>query len=156
MKIILIRHAESLANQNPKWYLYPDCVNILSTRGVNQAIELNMKMIALTSKSKKIKIISSSLIRAKLTADIAMHNTGLTVHHDARLNECIEDAHGIIIETSQDAKKRMRSLVEENHCDLILFSHCNFMRSILNTTYIKNTEIKIFNRQQFYALFLAP
>lgn len=149
-KIILIRHAESLANCDASAYQWPDCANILSRHGVEQALILRNKIPGLIQEhfnGEPFKVITSDLSRAKITGQVAM---SIFPHaqllHDQRITECTENDYGMLVETHTSVKHRFRELLEEHDGNLILFTHCNAVRMLLGRI-LKNTEHIVIDRK---------
>ena len=127
MTVTFIRHGESLANVNPHYYSVPDCANILTQNGVNQCIELSHSIEKYVSSNI---IISSEYQRAKVTAQIVTSKFNLPIQIDVRLNEVVHESLGKPIEKRDDVIKRIRSVVENYECDIVLFTHSVLMGMI--------------------------
>jgi broad specificity phosphatase PhoE len=152
-KVVLIRHGESLANVNPSYYYGPDQAIILSEKGVRQALELSKAMKTLTSICGDAKIISSKLIRAMLTADIACHQMDVEIHRDHRLNECRQVFRaGEQFESNESVRMRVKAILDDHQdTSLILFCHGELMWHLdPGKPQVENTEYRIYNRDKFY------
>ena len=152
-KVVLIRHGESLANVNPSYYYGPDQAIILSERGVQQALELSKAMKTLTSICGDAKIISSKLIRAMLTADIACHQMDVEIHRDHRLNECRQVFRaGEQFESNESVRMRVKAVLDDHQdTSLILFCHGELMwHCDPLKPQVENTEYRIYDRDKFY------
>lgn len=159
-KVIFIRHGESLGNVEPSYYLKGDEATILSRRGVDQCLELRAKMPSLMPADlfgNYTQVITSQMIRAKLTQSIVMANfqLKLPVIHDARLNETYHSDHHVHEEDDEEIKVRVRSLIEQHPFNLILFCHGMLMRSVDPAKgSVKNCEYRIYDRKELLDSYL--
>lgn len=133
--VIFIRHGESLANIDPGYYAHPDCAIILTQKGVDQCIELSNQMESIMDDDwfgTYTTVVASRMLRTQLTANIVMskvtHKFPITI--DARVNETRHTAHGVTSEPNALVTARVRSLVEQNHCNLIIFTHGMLMGTV--------------------------
>lgn len=148
-RILIFRHAESLANADKTVYAYPECANILTRKGVEQAMTVNSQMDDILLKhfnNEPFTVISSKLIRAKLTAEIAMSGFYVPVIEDHRFNEVAEDNFGRTIETREALKHRFNAAFNEYPGNLIIFTHCNAMMFFLDTLKFKNLQFVSLDR----------
>lgn len=147
MKIIFIRHAESLGNIDEYFYMFPESANILSKRGVHQSLALRDRLTDVVTKHfnrETLKIISSNMIRAKLTADIATCSLKLPIIQDKRLNEVEVDNHGRLLTEKNVVINRISTLIDDyKNSDLILFTHYNVMAAVFKQKHFKNTAFEI-------------
>lgn len=151
-KIILIRHGESLANVDPSYYFEPDQAIILSEKGVRQALSLVSIMPNLIELCGNVKIISSKLSRAMITADIACHKLNANILRDHRINECRQIFRaGEEFESTREVQDRVRSLLEDHQdTSLILFCHGELMWHLDPLKpHVRNTEYRIYDREYF-------
>lgn len=161
-KIILIRHGESLGNMDEKHYQYPDAANILSPVGVQQCLTLSEVLpqyLAEDFHGVHTTVFASRYQRAQLTAEIVMSNPNLPklpIHIDHRINEVYHSARGIPAEARSEVVARVRSLVEQNHFNLILFTHGMLMGMLdpVLGAKVKNAEIRVYNRDDFLSRIL--
>lgn len=126
--VIFIRHGESLGNVDSSYYQYSDSAVILTQKGVDQALELKKTIREhLDSDHYGIhtQVITSHMMRAKLTAEIVMSDINLKtpILHDARLNEVHHSGYLIVDEDAADVRIRVRSLIEQYPFNLVLFCH---------------------------------
>jgi broad specificity phosphatase PhoE len=159
--IILIRHGESLGNTDPVYYKYPDVANVLSPKGVNQALELMNKIQDYMDKDhygNHTQVIASEYQRAKITADIVMSkvNLKLPIKYDYRLNEVYHSDHECPEEEPHEIKQRVLSLVKHQPFNLILFCHGMLMRDVdpaRGGAY--NCELRKYDREEFIQMLRA-
>lgn len=157
MQIILIRHAESIANVCSSHYSKDDHRIVLSKKGISQAKKLNSQMHIILGedyKEKNFKIIASGLTRAKLTAQIALDNFDFEISQDVRLNERHEDSIGYVIETEEQVQARFKQVILENPYNLVIFTHCNLLMAVLKSGRVKNAEVRAFHRENFIKMYL--
>lgn len=153
--IILIRHGESLGNTDPSYYKHADVVNILSPKGVNQALDLSKRIKDYLDKDHfgvHTRVISSEFIRAKLTAEIVMSDVHLKlpIISDYRLNEVYHSDHEQPEESADEIKARVLSLVEDHPFNLVLFCHGMLMRDVDPVRGGSlNCELRKYDRQEF-------
>lgn len=152
--VIFIRHGQSLANVNHKYYHVPECANILTATGVDQCLELRDQMPKLMDEDyfySHTTVIASRFTRAQITAKIVMSNTKYDILIDARLNETIHKAEHEPIELEGNVIARVRSLVEQYEgSNLILFTHGMLMGTIDPTRgNAKNGEARKYDRDDF-------
>jgi len=57
-KIVLIRHGESLANVDSRYYMYPEEMNILSEKGAKQALLLSKPLKNIITSLRNPTVIS--------------------------------------------------------------------------------------------------
>lgn len=151
----MIRHGESLGNTDPAYYKFPDAANVLSPKGVHQALALMEKMHTYMDKDhygNHTKVITSEYQRAKITAEIAMSNVNLKlpITSDYRLNEVYHSDHECPEEDPEEIKHRVRSVVKHNPFNLILFCHGMLMRDVdpaRGGAY--NCEVRKYDRVEF-------
>lgn len=159
-QVIFIRHGESLGNIKPEFYSYPDDAIILSEKGVRQALDLRNNIenfLPSDFYGVHTQVITSELMRAKLTQKIAMANINLKlpVLSDARLNEVYHVSHGVHDETGPEVKRRVRSLVEQYPFHLILFCHGMLMGEIDPIRGgARNCEVRVYDRQDLLSNYL--
>lgn len=159
-KVIFIRHGESLGNVNPEFYSYPDDAIILSELGVRQALKLRTALQTYLPPDfygVHTQVITSELMRAKLTQKIAMAdvNLKLPVLSDARLNEVYHVSHGVHDETGEEVKARVRSLVEQYPFHLVLFCHGMLMGEIDPARGgARNCEVRVYGRNDLLTNYL--
>lgn len=152
--VIFIRHGESLGNADESYYMHADAANILSKKGVDQALALSKKIkdhMEVDRYGIHTQVITSHYIRAKITAGIVMSdvNLKLPILHDVRLNEVYHSDQVIPQETPQVVRARVRSLIEQYPYHLILFCHGMLMRDIDpgHRQHPKNCELWKYDRE---------
>jgi bisphosphoglycerate-dependent phosphoglycerate mutase len=154
-KIILIRHGESLGNVEERYYTLPDVANILSMKGVDQAVQLSFQIDKIMNPDYyqlHTTVISSSHQRAKLTAQIAMSRTRYPIIHDNRLNE-VRHISECARESNESCQNRMKSLLASYEFNLVCFTHCHFMQSLdPSKPTPKNAEVRVYDRTEFIKL----
>jgi len=150
--VIFIRHGESLGNTDPSYYKHTDAANILSPKGVNQALALSKEIkehMCPDHFGKYTRVIASEFVRAQLTARIVMHDVNLVlpIIHDYRLNEVYHSAHETPEENPAEVRARVRSLVQDHPYNLVLFCHGMLMRDIDPVAGgAKNCELRKYDR----------
>ena len=156
--VIFIRHGESLGNCDPSYYKYPDAANILSPKGVMQALSLMDRINDHLPKDHfgvHTQVVASEFIRAKITAGIVMSkvNLKLPIKYDNRLNEVYHSNHEAPEETADEVKTRVLSLVEQHPFNLVLFCHGMLMRDIDQAKGgAKNCELRKYDRDDLIAM----
>lgn len=155
--VIFIRHGESLGNTDGYYYTLPDVANILSARGVQQCIHLrdNFKSYLEHDFYKtETTVIHSRYQRAKITAQIVTHGSGLVIHsEDARINEQGHDMSGEAVETEASVRARVKSLIEQYPFNLVLFTHGMLMGVIdPERGGARNCELRKYTREEILAL----
>lgn len=159
--VIFIRHGESIANVDTRYYRHPDCAIVLSQKGVDQCLDLSDKIGSLMEDDwfgKYTTVIASRMLRTQLTANIVMSKSRhhFPVHVDARINETHHTALEVVTETDDHVRARVRSLVEEHHTNLILFTHGMLMRSVEPAKgHALNCEVRKYDREELLDVFLA-
>lgn len=150
-KIFLIRHGESLANVDNKYYFGPDQAIILTEKGVKQALNIASVVSTLVQTMPDAKIISSKLTRAKITAQIALHkHEDKTIHEDARLNECRFTLDKNNFEPNHSVRARIKSLLDDHPGTLICFCHGDLMWNLDPIRPgVRNCEIRVYHRHKF-------
>lgn len=151
--VIFIRHGESLANVDTGYYKHPDCAIILTQKGVDQCLELSTKMDSFIDDDRYgtyTTVIASRMLRTQLTANIVMskaqHKLPITI--DARINETRHSLDGIADESNELVIARVRSLIEQNHCNLIIFTHGMLMGTVdPEKGYAYNCELRKYDRE---------
>lgn len=153
MKIILIRHGESLGNTDETYYQYPDVANILSPKGVQQCMDLSTKIEKVLEPDfyrAHTTVIASQLHRAQITAKIVTANLHYPIVIDNRINEVYHCARQQPAETHKEIIHRVKSLVNDYHFNLILFTHGMLMKALdPEKGEVQNCEMRVYDRQDF-------
>ena len=158
-KIILIRHGESVANVDPKYYSFHDSKIILTKKGVSQCTALSFNIHNIVEQlhaNDKVTVIASGMTRAQLTAKHALTRfPHVPVKHDDRISEC-HWGNELQIESNHSVLNRVKSLINEHReGSLILFTHGELMRIVDPIRGpAKNTEYRIYDRRRFEDVFL--
>jgi broad specificity phosphatase PhoE len=149
--VIFVRHGESLGNMDESHYLLPDVANILSPHGVKQCMDL-----AKVFKNHlnddfygvHTTVFASRFQRAYLTAQIVTSEMRVPITIDNRLNEVYHCARKQPAESREHILARVRALVEQNHFNLILFTHGMLMREIdPSRGNVANAEVRKYDRK---------
>lgn len=160
--VIFIRHGESIANIDTRYYRHPDYAIILTQKGVDQCLELSDKMHEYMEEDwfgKYTTVIASRMLRTQLTANIVMSKSRhhFPVHIDPRINETHHTALEVVTETHEHVRARVRSLVEDHHTNLILFTHGMLMCSVQESLgHAKNCEVRKYDREELLDVYLQP
>jgi broad specificity phosphatase PhoE len=155
--VIFIRHGESLGNVDGYYYTLPDVANILSSKGVDQCVELNKTFkdqLEHDFYKTETTVIHSRYQRAKITAQIVTHKSGIIIHsEDARINEQGHDIYGVASESEESVKTRVRSIIEQYPFNLVLFTHGMLMGVIdPERGGARNCELRKYSREEILAL----
>lgn len=158
-KIVLIRHGQSVANVDPKFYYGPDKHIVLTQRGISQCkilADVIHDVIDKLHTHDELKVFASGMVRAQITARTTLHRyPHVRIMHDHRISEC-EWGDSKQIESDKSVLTRVKSLVSEHDKgSLILFTHGELMRivdPISGPAY--NTEYRIYDRRKFEDIFM--
>lgn len=160
--VIFIRHGESVANVDVRYYKHPDCVILLTQKGIDQCLDLSNRIHEYMEDDwfgKYTTVIASRMIRTQLTAQIVMSKQKhhFPIHIDPRINETHHTALEVVTETDAQVRARVRSLVENYHDNLILFTHGMLMGSVdPEKGHAKNCELRKYSREQLLDENLNP
>ena len=129
--LVLIRHGECVSNQR-KILVENDKEDVLTLKGCTQA-ELTGKALKPFLEKRSFKLYSSTLVRAKLSAEIIKNevNSLIQVEHDERLIE------KTLEESYEDVFRRFNDFVynvisKDNELELFLIvTHGNLIQSVI-------------------------
>lgn len=129
--LVLIRHGECVSNQ-PETLVENDEEDVLTLKGCTQA-ELTGKALKPFFVERNFKLYSSTLVRAKLSAEIIKNevNSLIEVNYDERLIE------KMLEESYEEAFRRFNNFVDDviskdNDQNLFLIvTHGNLIQSII-------------------------
>jgi broad specificity phosphatase PhoE len=132
--LVLIRHGECVSNQR-KTIVKNDDEDLLTLKGCTQA-KLTGKALKPFLEKRSLKLYSSTLVRAKLSAEIIKTEVDylMKVEHDERLIEkTLEESYEEVFRRFNDFVGNVIS--KENEPDLCLIvTHGNLIQSVIGNT----------------------
>jgi broad specificity phosphatase PhoE len=157
--IILIRHGECLANADSRYFDVPDHANILTPKGVDQALALHKTLPSIMNEDRfgtHTTIIASKHKRTQLTAEIATFGMGYPIVVDSRVNECWHQPSEhdpedyVNTESREFVVDRVKRVVDAHEFDLIIFCHGVLMDVLDPRGYrVENCEVRKYDRKDF-------
>ena len=132
MKLILIRHGESISNKNKTQLSNSD--NILTSKGKQQA-NLCGKALSLWLGTRDFRLYASTSVRARLTVEIIKNeiDASIQVKYDSRLiekrlqesyEECCNRFQKFISDTVSNEKVNKQEI-------LVIITHGNLIQSVI-------------------------
>lgn len=130
MKLILIRHGESISNKNKT--PLNNSENTLTSKGELQA-HLCGKALSLYLETRKFRFYASTSVRARLTAEIIKNeiDASIDIKYDSRLIE------KRLQESYEECFNRFQNFIDDaivsNNAseEIIIFTHGNLIQSVI-------------------------